>query len=47
MYTIIIILNVFNLLNAMRIFRVVHWIMTIIERTFSVVGLFMMLLLPV
>lgn len=46
MYTIIIILNVFNLLNALRIFRVVHWIMLIVERTFGVIGLFMMLLFP-
>ena len=47
MYTLIIILNVFNLLGALRIFRIVHWIMIIIERTFSVIGLFMMLLLPI
>lgn len=47
MYTIIILLNIFNLLNALRIFRLVHWIMLIIERTFSVIGLFMMCLLPI
>lgn len=46
MYTLIIILNIFNLVGALRIFRLVHWIMLIVERTFSVVGLFMMLLLP-
>jgi len=46
MYTLIIILNTFNLLNALRIFRIVHWIMLIIERTFYVIGLFMMLLIP-
>jgi hypothetical protein len=45
-YTIIIMINIFNLLNALRIFRLVHWIMLIIERTFSVIGLFMMLLIP-
>jgi len=36
----------FNLLNAMRIFRIVHWIMLILETTFEVMGLFMMLLIP-
>ena len=46
MYTLIIIFNIFNLVGALRIFRLVHWIMLIVERTFSVVGLFMMLLLP-
>ena len=46
MYTLIIIFNIFNLLGALRIFRIVHWIMLIIERTFSVIGLFMMLLIP-
>ena len=46
MYTLIIIFNIFNLVGALRIFRLVHWIMLIIERTFAVVGLFMMLLLP-
>jgi len=46
MYTLIIIFNIFNLVGALRIFRLVHWIMLIVERTFSVAGLFMMLLLP-
>ena len=46
MYTIIIILNMYNLLSALRIFRIVHWIMLIIGRTFNVIFLFMMLLLP-
>lgn len=46
MYTLIIIINIFNLLGALRIFRIVHWVMLIIERTFSVIGLFMMLLIP-
>lgn len=46
MYTIIIISNIFNLVGALRIFRIVHWIMLIIERTFAVAGLFMMMLLP-
>ncbi len=46
MYTIIIILNMYNLMSALRIFRIVHWIMLIIGRTFNVIFLFMMLLLP-
>jgi len=46
MYTVIMILNMFNLMNALRIFRVVHWIMLIIERTFGVLYLFFMLLVP-
>jgi hypothetical protein len=46
MYTIIIILNMYNLLSALRIFRIIHWIMLIIGRTFNVIFLFMMLLLP-
>lgn len=46
MYTVIMILNMYNLLNALRIFRVVHWIMLIIERTFGVLYLFFMLLVP-
>lgn len=46
MYTLIIIFNIYNLVGALRIFRLVHWIMLIIERTFEVVTLFMMLLLP-
>ena len=46
MYTLIIMINIFNLLGAMRIFRVVHWLMLIVERTFYVIGLFMMLLIP-
>lgn len=47
MYTVIIILNMFNLLNALRIFRIIHWIMLIVERTFGVIALFMMLLMPI
>ena len=46
MYTLIIIFNIFNMLGALRIFRIVHWIMLIIERTFSVIGLFMIMLFP-
>ena len=46
MYTLIIIFNIFNLMGALRIFRIVHWIMLIIERTFGVVLYFMALLLP-
>lgn len=46
MYTLIIIMNIFNLIGALRIFRVVHWIMLIIGKTFSVVFLFMMMLIP-
>ena len=45
-YTLIIILNLYNLVSALRIFRLVHWIMLILERTFYVVFLFMMLLVP-
>ena len=33
MYTLIIIINIFYRLGALRIFRIVHWVMLIIERT--------------
>ena len=33
MYTLILIFNVYNLMNALRIFRKVHWIMLIIQKT--------------
>jgi len=47
MYSIIILANLYNLLSALRIIRQVHWIMMIIEKTFGVIGLFMIMLLPV
>ena len=47
MYSIIILANLYNLLSALRIIRQVHWIMLIIEKTFGVIGLFMIILLPV
>lgn len=46
MYSIIIILNMWNVLNAMRVIRIVHWIILIIERTFNVVKSFLVLLIP-
>ena len=47
MYTIIIILNVFNLLNALRVVRQIHWIILIFGRTMNVIINFMMMLLPI
>lgn len=46
LYTLILILNMYNLLSALRIFRMVHWILLIIGRTISVIFLFMIMLLP-
>ena len=46
MYTLIIIANIYNLLGALRIFRLIHWIMMIVEGSFDLVQNFMMLLLP-
>jgi len=36
-----------NLIMAMRIFRIVHWIMLILEKTFHVLILYFMTLVPV
>lgn len=47
MYSLIILANLFNVLAALRIFRIVHWIMLIIEKTFAVIGLFMLILFPI
>ena len=38
--------NMFNLLNSIRIFRIVEWIMAIIEQTFFVISLFLLMLIP-
>lgn len=46
MYTLIIIFNIYNLLGSLRIFRLIHWIMLIVEGSFDLVKNFMMLLLP-
>ena len=47
MYSIIIVLNMWNLLNAMRFFRIVNWIILIIEKTFVVVVQFLFILFPI
>lgn len=46
MYTLIMLFNVYNLLGALRIFRVVNWVMLMVERTIGVVMLFMIMLIP-
>ncbi len=46
LYTLIMILNMYNLLSALRIFRMIHWTLIIIGRTISVIFLFMIMLLP-
>lgn len=38
--------NMFNLVNSIRIFRIVEWIMSIIEQTFHVISLFLIMLIP-
>ena len=45
-YSFIIMCNMFNLLNSIRIFRIVEWIMAIIEQTFFVISLFLLMLIP-
>ena len=45
MYTLIMLFNVYNLLGAIRIFRVVNWVMLMVERTIGVVMLFMIMLI--
>jgi hypothetical protein len=47
MYSIIILVNLWNLMNSLRISRQVHWIMLIIEKTFAVIALFFIILIPV
>jgi hypothetical protein len=46
LYTLILILNMYNLLSALRIFRIIHWILLIVGRTISTLLLFMTMLLP-
>ena len=46
MYTLIIIFNMYNLLNALRIFRKVHCIILILQKTTDTIMNFMMFLIP-
>lgn len=46
-YSFIIVINMFNMINALRIARTIHWTMLIIERTLKVLITFFMMLTPI